>query len=80
MELGPAFSFNLTIVFFGFEGYTWTYGSSQARGRIRAAAAVLCHSNTGSLTQWPGIELASSWTLCWVLNLLSRNGNSCTLF
>ena len=41
------------------------YGSSQARGWIRAVATGLCHShsNSGSLTQWsrPGIEPASSW-------------------
>ena len=31
-----------------------------------------------SLTHWakPGIEPASSWTLCWVLNPLSHNRNS----
>ena len=35
-------------------------------------------SNAGSLTHWgrPGIEPASSWRLCWVLNLLSHHGNS----
>ena len=32
----------------------------------------------GSLTHWarPGIEPVSSWRLCWVLSLLSHNGNS----
>jgi len=42
-----------------------TYGSSQARGRIKAVAAGLCHSrsNARSLTHWarPGIEPTSSW-------------------
>ena len=41
------------------------YGSSQARGQIRAAAAGLhhSHSNTASLTHWlrPGIKSTSSW-------------------
>ena len=34
--------------------------------------------NAGSLTQWVrlGIKPVSSWILCWVLNLLSHNGNS----
>ena len=38
--------------------------------------------NTGSLTHWvkPGIEPASSWILCWVLNALSYNGNSSVPF
>ena len=43
------------------------YGSSQARGRIRATAAGLhhSHSNTGSLNYQarPGIKLMSSWIL-----------------
>ena len=43
------------------------YGSSQARGWIRAIANSLCqsHSNAWSLTHWarPGIEPASSWML-----------------
>ena len=31
-----------------------------------------------TLTHWarPGIEPTSSWTLCWVLNATSHNGNS----
>ena len=39
------------------------YGSSKARGQIRATAASIC--NTGSLTHWvrPGIEPDSSWIL-----------------
>ena len=50
------------------------YGSSQARGQIRATAASLCqsHSKAGSLTHWtlPRIKPASSWILvglvkCW---------------
>ena len=56
------------------------YGSSWARDQIGAAAVTCtatCH-NSGSLTHWvgPGTEPASSWRLCWVLNLLSHNGNS----
>ena len=58
---------------------------------IRAAAVGLCHShsatsvtytaacsNARSLTHWarPGIQPASSQTLCWVLNLLSYNRSS----
>ena len=43
------------------------YGSSQARGWIRATTASLhhSHSNVGSLAHWlrPGIETASSWIL-----------------
>ena len=57
-----------------------SYGSSRARGWIGTAAASLrhSHSNTGSLAQWvsPRIKLASSQTLCSVLNPLSHNGNS----
>jgi len=39
-------------------------------------------SNAASLTHWvrPGIERASSWTLCWVLNLLRHSGNSYLYF
>ena len=55
------------------------YGSSLTKGLIGAAAAGLHHSrgNTGSLTHCvkPGIKPTSSWTLCWVLNLLNHNGN-----
>jgi len=42
---------------------------------------VVC-SNSGSLTHWarPGIESASSWTLCCVVNPLSHSGNSCKRF
>ena len=38
--------------------------------------------NAGSLTQWarPGMELASSKTLCQVPNLLSHNGNSSLIY
>ena len=69
-------------------------GSSWVRGWIGTAAACHSHSNlgsephlwplpqlaAGSLTHWvrSGIEPASSWTLCQVLNLLSHNGNSST--
>ena len=57
-----------------------TYGSSYARGRIGNTAAGLrhSHSNTRILTHWerPGIEPASSQSLCCVLRLLSHNGNT----
>ena len=62
------------------------YGSSWARGQIRATATAtwdlshichLCH-NARSLTPWArsGIEPSSSWTLCHVLNPLSLKENS----
>ena len=48
--------------------------------RIWAASEtyITACSNHRSLTHWvkPEIELASSWILCWVHNLLSHNGNS----
>ena len=75
------------IFFFLFTVPPAVYESSQAMGRIRATATAtldlsliceLCCSlqQAGSLTHCarPGIE--SSWTLYWVLNLLSHNGNS----
>ena len=56
------------------------YGSSQARGLIRAAAdthATAVDSNTRSWTHWPrtGIEPTSSQRQCQVLNPLSDSGN-----
>ena len=35
------------------------------------------YSEAGSLTHWarPGVEPTFSWTLCWVLNPLSHNGD-----
>ena len=53
----------------------------QPRQQWIQATSVTCAtacSSVGSLTQWmrPGIEPASSWCLCWVLNPLSHNGNS----
>ena len=66
--------------FFFFRAAPTAYGSSQARGQIRAAVASLHHSHSkaGSLTHWvrPGIELASSQRLCQVPNPLSHNRNS----
>ena len=62
------------------------YGHSWARGWNRGAAGgytsvthVRVYGNAGSLTHWPrpGIKPASSQRHCWVLNLLSQNGNSC---
>ena len=46
--------------------------------RAMSLTYTTAHSNAGSLTHWakPGIEPTSSWTLCWVLNPLSHNGNS----
>lgn len=46
-----------------------------------ATCAAAC-GNTGSLTHWamPGIEPASSWTLCLVLSSLSHNSNSQNFF
>ena len=88
------FSFFCFLIF-NFMATPAAYGSSWARGQIGAAAAGLhhCHGNTGSrphaeacgnarsLTHWmwPGMEPESSWTLCWVLNPLSHNGNSLIL-
>ena len=48
--------------FFCFLGLHLQHGGSQARGRIRATAASLHHSNAGSLTYWarPGIEPTTS--------------------
>ena len=49
--------------------------------RIWAASVTYTatYGNTGSLTHWarPEIEPTSSQRQCWVLNLLSHNGNSC---
>ena len=44
----------------------------------RSATYTIACSNAGSWTHWvrPEIEPPSTWTLCWVLNLLSHNGNS----
>ena len=38
--------------------------------------------NAGTLAHWvwPGIKLASSWTLCQILNPLSHRGKSCSTF
>ena len=46
-----------------------------------AACAPVC-GNARSLTHWvkPGMEPTSSWTLCWVLNLLSHNRISCLCY
>ena len=62
---------NLTFLtnafFFLFRATPAAFGSSQARGPIRAAAADLyhSHSNTRSLAHWarPGIESTSLWLL-----------------
>ena len=55
------------LLFWSQGGHTCTYGSSQARSQISAAAASLCHSNSneGSLIHWarPGIKPESSWML-----------------
>ena len=46
---------------------------------IWAASTAYC--NARFLTQWtrPGIKPTSSWTICWVLNLLNHSGNSSIL-
>ena len=80
------------FLFFLFRAVLVAYGGSQARGPIGAAAAGLhrSHSNAhicnlrhslwqrwiSNLLSELGIEPASSWTLCLVLNLLSHSGNS----
>ena len=60
-------SFFFLSFFFLFTATPMTYGSSWARGQIRASAAGLCHShsNARSLSHQarPGIEPASSWML-----------------
>ena len=45
---------------------------------MSATYTIAC-ANVRSLTYWerPEIKPTSSWVLCWVLNLLSHNGNSC---
>ena len=50
----------------------------QHRIWAESAICVAACSNAGSLTHYTGtgIELASSWTLHWARNLLSRSGNS----
>ena len=50
--------------------------------QAESATYTTAHSNAGSLTHWagPGIEPASSWTLCQILNLLNHNGNSAFFF
>ena len=56
--------FLFSFRFFPLLGTRAAYGSSQARGQIRAVATGLCHShsNAGSFNHWarPGIEPASS--------------------
>ena len=61
------------IIFLGLP--PMAYGSSQARGQIVTYAA--SRGNAGSLTHRvrPGLEPASSQTLCQILNLLSHNGD-----
>ena len=58
-----------------------SYGSSQARGWIRAMAISLhhSHSNTRSLTHWvrPGLEPASSWILVGFLTPWATRGTPC---
>ena len=59
--------FLFLFIFLLFRAVPVTYGSSQARGQIRAAAASLhhSHSNARSLTYWSraGIKPISSWIL-----------------
>ena len=71
--------FSFLCVCFFFRAMHIAYGSSQARGRIRAIAASLYHShnkagselhhgNARSLAHGvrPGIKLTSSWILVWL--------------
>ena len=59
------------ILFFLFRATSGTYGSSQARGQMRAAVAGLrhSHSNTGSKSD---CDLQCSSWQWWILNLLSK--------
>ena len=59
-----------TWLFFVFWGAS-VYGSSQARGRIRAAAVSLCHSNSNSDLSCVCNLHHSSWQ-CWILSSLSE--------
>ena len=45
---------------------------------VKSATYVSACSSARSLTHWArlGIEPTSYWILCWILNLLSHNGNS----
>ena len=79
MKTNNKFLFYFILFYFVlfFRSTPMTYGSSQARGRIRAIAAGYTYSNTRyelclwppgdarSLTHWmkPGIKPASSWIL-----------------
>ena len=60
----PFYCFYTWFIFYFFRVTSEPYGSSQARGWIRATAAGLCHSHShsGSSTHWarPGIKPASS--------------------
>ena len=69
----------LSFFFPSFYRHSWAYESSWAGGQIRAVAAGLCHSSTGSEPHlWPTYTAArgnagSSRALCQVLNPLSHN-------
>ena len=79
-----------TTHFFSFNSHTRARGQIGAAaagpcyspGNTRSEPHLPLHAetcgHTGSLTHWarPGIEPASSRTLCWVLNPLSQKGNS----
>ena len=60
-------AFFFFFVFWSFRGAPVAYGGSQARGLIRAIAAILrhSHSHARSLTHWarPGMEPTRSWFL-----------------
>ena len=77
--------------FFLFRATPPAYGSSQARGRVGAAAASLLHShsnldpscicyvhhsNTGSLTHWVRDGTYILMDTSWIHNPLSHNGKS----
>ena len=68
------FFFFFFLVFLSFRAAAVAYGSSQARGLIRAVTASLHHSNAGSLTHWVrlGIEPANSQFLVGFVSLAPR--------
>ena len=62
-----------------FQGRPLSYGSSQARGRIRPVAAILCHRHSNSRSEpclWP----TPSSQQCWIFNALSKARDPSCLF
>ena len=63
-------------------GLCYCHSHSHSHSHIRSEQhlwPMLQLSNAGSLTHWvrTGIKSKPSWTLFWVLNLLTHNRNSC---